>query len=107
MALGERYPETGLVAVNEDGSPIRPETYSAEFARLTKAAGLPPIRLHDVRHTAATMLLDSGTKPSATAKWLGHDPAITLRVYGHVYVDALTAAGDALLGRSRPNSRGS
>ena len=57
-----------------------------------------------VTHTAATMLLDCGTTPSATAKWLGHDPAITLRVYGHVYDDALAAAGDALLGRSRGNA---
>ena len=47
------------------------------------------------------MLLDSGTTPSAAAKWLGHDPAITLRVYGHVYDDALASAGNALLGRSR------
>lgn len=62
---------------------------------------MPVIRLHDVRHTATTMLLDGGTTLSATAKWLGHDPAITLRVYGHVYDDALASAGDALLGRSR------
>lgn len=103
LALGSRYPETGLVAVNKDGSPIRPETYSKEFSRQAKDAGVPVIRLHDVRHTAATMLLDGGTTPSATAKWLGHDPAITLRVYGHVYDDALAAAGDALMGRSRNN----
>ncbi len=103
LALGSQYPDTGLVAVNADGSPIRPETYSSEFARRAKDAGVPVIRLHDVRHTAATMLLDGGTTPSATAKWLGHDPAITLRVYGHVYDDALAAAGDALMGRSRSN----
>ena len=101
LALGEEYPDTGLVAVNDDGSPIRPETYSNDFSRHAKDAGVPVIRLHDVRHTAATMLLDGGTTPAATAKWLGHDPAITLRVYGHVYDDALVAAGDALLGRSR------
>jgi integrase len=63
--------------------------------------GVPVIRLHDVRHTTAGMLLDGGTTPPAAAKWLGHDPAITLRVYGHVYDDALATAGDALLGRSR------
>jgi hypothetical protein len=40
------------------------------------------------------MLLDSGTTPSAAAKWLGHDPAITLPIDGHVY-------DDALLSRSR------
>lgn len=103
LSLGAGYRDSGLVAVNEDGSPIRPETYSADFARHAKAAGVPAIRLHDVRHTAATMLLDGGTTPSATAKWLGHDPAMTLRVYGHVYDDALAAAGNALLGRSGAN----
>lgn len=101
LALGGGWPDTGLVAVNADGSPIRPETYSKAFAAHCAAARVPVIRLHDVRHTAATMLLDGGTTPSATAKWLGHDPAITLRVYGHVYDDALASAGDALLGRSR------
>lgn len=104
LALGGKYPDTGLVAVNDDGSPIRPETYSNDFSRHAKDAGVPVIRLHDVRHTAATMLLDGGTTPSATAKWLGHDPAITLRVYGHVYDDALAAAGDALMDRSRATS---
>ena len=93
--------DTDLVAVNADGSPIRPETCSKVFAAHCAAAGVPIIRLHDVRHTAATMLLDGGTTPSATAKWLGHDPAITLRVYGHVYDDAQASAGDALMGRSR------
>lgn len=97
LAIGSEYPDTGLVAVNVIGLPIRPETYSGEFMRHAKDAGVPSIRLHDVRHTAATMLLDRGTTPSATAKWLGHDPAITLRVYGHVYDGALAAAGDTLL----------
>jgi integrase len=106
LALGRGWADTGLVAVNIDGSPIRPETYSKAFAAHCAAAGVPVIRLHDVRHTAATMLLDGGTTPSATAKWLGHDPAITLRVYGHVYDDALASAGDALLGRSRAKGDG-
>ena len=53
---------------------------------------------HDVRHTAATMMLDSGNTVSATAKWLGHDLGMTLRVYGHVYDDALESAGASLLG---------
>lgn len=105
LAFGSVWQDVGLVAVNVDGSPIRPETYSTEFARQAKAAGVPVIRLHDVRHTAATMMLDGGSTPSTTAKWLGHDPAITLRVYGHVYDDALTSAGDALLGRSRRDGR--
>lgn len=97
LVIGGRWPDTGLVAVNADGTPIRPETYSAEFTRQAKAAEVPVIRLHDVRHTAATMMLDSGNTVSATAKWLGHDPGMTLRVYGHVYDDALESAGASLL----------
>jgi integrase len=53
-------------------------------------------------HTAATRMPDSGTTVSATAKWLGHDPAMTLRVYGHVYDDALASAGDVLFGVTSP-----
>lgn len=106
LALGAEYPDTGLVAVNADGSPIRPETYSAECTRQANAAGVPVIRLHDVRHTAASMLLAMGMSVSAVAKSLGHDPAITLRVYGHVYDDALASVGDALLRRSPAKAGG-
>jgi len=49
------------------------------FTRYWSAAGLPPIRLHDTRHTAATRMLDSGTTVSPRcAGWLDHDPAMTL-----------------------------
>lgn len=75
LALGPTWIDTGLIAINEDGSPIRPETYSKAFRRHCTAAGVPAIRLHDTGHTAATRMLDSGTTVSATAKWLGHDPA--------------------------------
>ncbi|MGB9223945.1 tyrosine-type recombinase/integrase [Mycobacterium sp.] len=102
LALGPTWIDTGLIAINEDGSPIRPETYSKAFRRHCTAAGVPAIRLHDTRHTAATRMLDSGTTVSATAKWLGHDPALTLRVYGHVYEDALASAGDVLFGGMSP-----
>jgi integrase len=102
LALGPTWTDTGLIAINEDGSPIRPETYSKAFHRHCTAAGVPMIRLHDTRHTAATRMLDSGTTVSVAAKWLGHDPAMTLRVYGHVYEDALASAGDVLLGGISP-----
>lgn len=96
-ALGESWSDDRLVSVHEDGSPIRPEWYTDEFQRQAKAASLPVIRLDDARHTAATILLDSGAAVPAVAKWLGHDPAVLLRVYAHVYPEAL-AAGAALFG---------
>ncbi|WP_328435750.1 site-specific integrase [Nocardia puris] len=98
LALGTAWDDDRLVAVHEDGEPIRPEWFSDEFQRQAKAAGLPVIRLHDARHTAATILLDSGASVSAAAKWLGHDPAVLLRVYGHVYDEALESMGVALFG---------
>jgi integrase len=53
---------------------------------------VPIIRLHDARHTAATIMLDSGNTVSANAKRLGHDPAMTL----HVYEESLKSAGATL-----------
>jgi len=89
IGTADRSP--GLV---EFGSPGRDDHCTA--------AGVPVIRLHDTRHTTATRMLYSGTSVSATAKWLGHDPAMTLRVYGHVYDDALASAGDVLFGTMSP-----
>jgi len=105
LAVGAGYPDTGLVAVNSDGTRLRPETYSKMFDRHCRAAGVPSIRLHDTRHTAATRMLDSGTTVAATAKWLGHDPAMTLRVYGHAYDDALASAGDMCCSARRRPAR--
>jgi integrase len=96
IAFGSTWIDTGLIAVNADGSPVRPETYSNAFRRHCAEADVPVIRLHDTRHTAATRMLESGTPVTAAAKWLGHDPAMTLRVYGHVYEDTLASAGGVL-----------
>lgn len=103
LVIGPGWPDSGLVAVNADGTEIRPETYSAEFARIVhKSAGLPKIRLHDVRHTAASTLIAAGLSPVAAAAWLGHDPALTLRVYAHAHEAEMRAAGAALLGEGAP-----
>lgn len=94
--IGPEWPDTGLVAVNADGTPIRPETYSAWFRRLTVAADVPRIPLKGVRNTAATTLIAAGLSPVDAAAWLGHDPAMTLRVYAHARQEGLRAAADAL-----------
>jgi integrase len=82
---GDAYHSDGLVFCHEDGQPIYPELLTAWFTRHAKAAGLPTIRLHDLRHTHATHLLQLGVHPKVVADRLGHgDPALTLRVYSHV-----------------------
>ncbi|NUT92474.1 MAG: tyrosine-type recombinase/integrase [Saccharothrix sp.] len=51
------YADHGLVFCWEDGQPIYPDTITEQFNRLVDQAGLPPIRLHDVRHSYATIAL--------------------------------------------------
>lgn len=95
MAWGPAWNETGLVFAREDGSALSPNAVSKRFAALVKRAGLPPIRLHDVRHSYATAALAAGAPVKVLSQRLGHsDIAITLRVYQHVMPgdDAAAAA---------------
>ncbi|HEU4898956.1 MAG TPA: tyrosine-type recombinase/integrase, partial [Actinomycetota bacterium] len=68
-----------------DGSPIHPQRISAWFLQHTRAAGLPRIRLHDVRHSYATAALAAGVPPKVISQRLGHATiAITMDTYSHV-----------------------
>lgn len=85
LAWGSAYQESGLIFAREDGSPIRPDTITRRFQELAKAAGLQPLRLHDLRHTYATIALGAGTHPKVVAERLGHSTiAVTLDIYSHV-----------------------
>lgn len=76
---------SGLVFTREDGSWVGPDGWSAAFDRHVLAAGLPRIRLHDLRHTHATLLLASGVPPKVVSERLGHTTiAFTLDTYAHV-----------------------
>lgn len=68
LAAGEAYAATGLVVVSELGIPMRPERYGDLFQEHAKASGLPRIRLHDLRHTTASLLHSLGQPPAACAK---------------------------------------
>jgi integrase len=66
----------------EDGRPFRPEVVNQQFRRHAKAAGLPPIRVHDLRHSFATAALRANMNPKLVADRLGHSTvSITLNVY--------------------------
>jgi integrase len=56
------------------------------FNRVLEDAGLPKIRFHDLRHTAASLLLNHGVPVIVVSKMLGHSkPSITLDIHGHLY----------------------
>jgi integrase len=85
FAAGRYWNDTGLVFTREDGSGIHPERISATFLRLSQAAGLPRIRLHDLRHSYATAALRAGIPAKVVSERLGHASiALTLDTYSHV-----------------------
>ena len=69
----------------EDGTLNHPSSLSKLFDRLVAQSGLPRIRLHDLRHTHATLALAAGVHPKVVSERLGHaNVSITLDTYSHV-----------------------
>lgn len=88
LALGSGYEDQGLVFAREDGAPLHPEWITKRFHALTKAAGLPAIHLHDLRHSAASLALTAGVPMKVVSENLGHSTmAVTANVYSHVTTD--------------------
>jgi integrase len=70
---------------SRNGKPMEPGNLYLEFKALLKRANLPDIRFHDLRHTAATLMLQQGIHPKIVSERLGHsDVALTLNCYSHV-----------------------
>jgi integrase len=85
------------VIADELGRPYRPSWYGKRFAALAKAAKLPPVRLHDLRHTTGTLMHLRGVPTAVISKWLGHaTAAFTLSTYVHSQDEALADAGSVL-----------
>ncbi len=79
------YDPTGWVASWQDGSFLSPALLSELHARSVRKAGLRHIRLHDLRHTCATLLLEAGVDIAMVSRWLGHTSVqITADIYSHV-----------------------
>jgi len=74
-----------FVFARPDGSPINPNAVTLAFRRIIKRAGLKDIRIHDLRHTHATLMLKAGVHPKVVSERLGHASiGITLDIYSHV-----------------------
>ncbi len=82
---GESWSEHGLIFTMANGSPIHFRVLMRYFKNLLKVAGLPEIRFHDLRHTAASLMLNHGIPVIVVSRRLGHArPSITLDIYGHL-----------------------
>jgi integrase len=97
--MGEAYQDKGLVFCREDGSFLRPDEFTKRFQRLLKKAGLPKVRLHDLRHTHASLLLARGVHPKVVQERLGHSSiTMTLDLYSHLTPGLQEAAAATLNG---------
>ena len=97
LRAGNAWIDTGYVFVDRVGRTYSPEVVSDRFDRLVKKSGLPRIRLHDTRHTAASLMLASGVSVKVVQEMLGHSsPAITLSIYAHTTPSMAREAGAAL-----------
>jgi integrase len=103
LAAGPAWTDVGMVVATPFGKPVDPRNDYREWRQLLRDAGLPHARLHDARHTAATLLLTQGVPARVVMEILGHSQiSLTLGTYTHVVPelarDAANRMGDALWG---------
>lgn len=93
----DTWEDHGLIVCTSKGTPVNPNNVTRSFEAIVKRAGLRRIRVHDLRHSHATMLLRQGIHPKVVSERLGHASiAITLDTYSHVLPDSQDAAADAV-----------
>lgn len=96
LAWGKAWTDSGKVFTREDGLALDPDWVSDEFARLIEECDLPPIRLHDLRHGSASLMLAAKVDMKVVQETLGHaNLATTANTYTSVYPEIAAAAADA------------
>jgi integrase len=91
------YEDGDLVFARENGAPLRPDYVTKRFAALAAEAGLRQVRLHDLRHGAASLMLSAGVPMAIVSKMLRHSSiGITVDTYHHLDPDTARAASDAI-----------
>ena len=98
-AAGPAWDDSGYVFVREDGTPYHPQRIAQMFQRALRRTDLPALRLHDLRHTAATLALSAGVHPKVVQERLGHSYiGVTLDTYSHVVQGMQAEAANRVAG---------
>jgi integrase len=96
LHLGAAYSDLGHVVCNEAGEPYHPSTLSKLWSSAIADLDVPQLRLHDARHTCATLMTLQKVPIVLVAAWLGHaDVSFTMRTYVHSQPDALKEAAES------------
>lgn len=84
LLVGAGYRNQDYVFARPDGAPWKPDSIGQAYRRIVDRIGLPPIALHDLRHTHASLMLSEGIELTVVSDRLGHATAgFTLTTYGH------------------------
>ena len=95
--FGDSYADNDFVFTWQDGNPITPNYLTRIFHNTIVKSDLPPIRLHDLRHSTASNLLANGFSVVEVQHWLGHSQAsTTLNFYSHIDASSKTNIKNAL-----------
>ncbi|WP_055480879.1 tyrosine-type recombinase/integrase [Sphaerimonospora mesophila] len=98
FAAGDTYQDHGLMFPRSDGRPLPPDRVTERFKQLAKGAGLPVIKLHEARHTAASLGLEAGLDVKVVSVQLGHSTTtITRDLYQHVRQAVLDDAAEKVV----------
>ena len=93
LKAGERWHASDLVFTSRYGTPINRHNLTRDYKSLLKRVGLPPLRFHDLRHTAASLFLAQNVQPRDLMEILGHSQiSLTMNTYSHVMYPALQEA---------------
>jgi integrase len=97
LSLESAWRDCDLVFCNKMGGPLFARNLVRSFMTLLEKAAIPHIRFHDLRHTAATLLLSARVNPKVVSEMLGHaSVSITLDIYSHVIPDMQQDAAAAM-----------
>ena len=89
----------GHVCTGSNGRPFSPDYVSHTFNRILKKYDLPPLRFHELRHTAGSLLLANGMSVKQIAEYLGHEKvSTTLDIYAHIDIEGKRATAQAMGG---------
>ncbi len=97
LKLGAAYDKRDFICCQNNGYPFSPGYYSKKFKTFLEENGLPHIRLHDLRHSNATLMLMYGIQPKVASSSLGHSSiGITLDLYSHVLPEMQKEVADKI-----------
>ena len=97
LRAGANWTDSDLVFTSRYGTPLNRHKVTRDFKALLKVAGLPQQRFHDLRHTAASLMLTQNVQPRDLMEILGHSQiSLTMNTYSHVMPAAMSAAAERM-----------